>query len=129
MEVWSADVVAYPQALAAAKAAGLFITGIEETSPEVPTSTSLLQNYPNPFNPSTRIKYTVGGTGDQSPGVSVKLVVYDLLGREVKVLVDERRAAGSYEDTFDGSGLASGIYVYRLTAGSFVQSRKMILLK
>ncbi|RPH33056.1 T9SS C-terminal target domain-containing protein, partial [bacterium] len=59
----------------------------------------------------------------------VELVVYDLLGREVAVLVKERRAAGSYQDTFDGSGLASGMYIYRLTAGSFVQSRKMLLLR
>ncbi|RPH31483.1 T9SS C-terminal target domain-containing protein, partial [bacterium] len=60
---------------------------------------------------------------------NVKLVVYDVLGREVAVLVDERRAAGQYQDNFDGSGLASGMYIYRLKAGSFVQSRTMLLLK
>jgi hypothetical protein len=59
----------------------------------------------------------------------VKLVVFDLLGREVAVLVNERKAPGSYEATFDANGLASGVYVYRLTAGSFVQSRKMVLVK
>jgi len=56
-------------------------------------------------------------------------VVFDLLGREVAVLVNERKAPGSYEATFDANGLASGVYVYRLTAGSFVQSRKMVLVK
>jgi len=55
--------------------------------------------------------------------------VFDVLGREVAVLVNERRAPGSYQDSFDGRGLASGVYIYRLTAGSFVQTRKMILLK
>ncbi|RPH36777.1 T9SS C-terminal target domain-containing protein, partial [bacterium] len=59
----------------------------------------------------------------------VKLVVYDLLGREVAVLVDGKREAGTYHDAFDGSGLASGMYVYRLRAGSFVQARTMLLLK
>jgi hypothetical protein len=64
------------------------------------------------------------------PGVSdVKIVVYDILGREVATLVNERKAGGSYEVSFDGSGLASGVYLYRLTAGPFVQSRKMLLIK
>jgi hypothetical protein len=63
-------------------------------------------------------------------GVSdVKLVVYDLLGREAVVLVHEKKAPGSYEARFDGSGLASGVYIYRLTAGTFTQARKMILVK
>ncbi len=95
-----------------------------------PLTFNLSHNYPNPFNPSTVIKYTVGGAGGQGPGVSdVSLVVYDVLGREVAVLVNERKAAGTYEVTFDGSGLSSGSYVYRMTAGSFVQSRKMTLVK
>ena len=59
----------------------------------------------------------------------MKLVVYDLLGREVAVLVNEGKGPGTYEVAFDGNGLASGVYVYRLTAGSFVQSRKMVLVK
>jgi carboxypeptidase T len=96
----------------------------------LPTVCTLEQNYPNPFNPSTSIKYTVGGAGNQGPGVSkIRLAVYDLLGREVKVLVDERKAPGSYEVQFDASGLSSGVYFYRLTAGNFVQGRKMIVLK
>ena len=89
----------------------------------VPGRFALEQNYPNPFNPKTVVS-------SQLPVASnVKLVVYDLLGREVAVLVNERRAPGDYQDSFNGSALASGVYVYRLTAGSFVQSRKMVLLK
>ncbi len=98
---------------------------------------ALFQNYPNPFNPTTRIKYTVGGIRAQGPGVSdVKITVYDLLGREVAVLVNEKKAPGLYEVPFDGGRLASGMYIYRLSAGlpagqagSFVESRPMILLK
>ena len=60
---------------------------------------------------------------------SVKITVYDLLGREVSTLVNERKAPGFYEVRFDGSGLSSGVYIYRMTSGSFVQSRKMQLLK
>ncbi len=91
---------------------------------------TLFQNYPDPFNPVTTIKYTVGGTRGQGSGVSrTTLVVYDLLGRQVATLVDEIKAPGSYEVRFDASGLASGVYVYRLTAGAFMQSRKMLLIK
>jgi len=98
-------------------------TTVEVNSIEAIDGYVLGQNYPNPFNPRT-------GVGFQVPGVSdVRLSVYDLLGREVAVLVNERKASGSYEVSFDGSGLASGVYVYRLTAGNFAQSRKMILLK
>jgi hypothetical protein len=89
----------------------------------LPTAYALEQNYPNPFNPRTGIRYQVPGVSD------VKLVVYDILGREVGVLVNERKQPGSYEVSFDGSYLASGVYIYRLTAGSFRQSQKMILAK
>ncbi len=103
------------------------VTGVPESRP---LAYALEQNYPNPFNPSTRIQYTVGGTRAQGPGTSnTRLVVYDLLGREVAVLVDERKQPGNYEVSFDASGLASGVYIYRMTAGSFVQSKKMVLLK
>jgi photosystem II stability/assembly factor-like uncharacterized protein len=96
----------------------------------LPSQWTLEQNYPNPFNPITRIRYTIGGNRGEGIGVSdVSLVVYDILGKEVATLVHERKAAGSYEVTFDGSRLASGVYVYRLRAGLFVQSRTMLLLK
>jgi hypothetical protein len=91
---------------------------------------ALNQNYPNPFNPSTRIKYTVGGTGISGLGTSkTSLIVYDMLGREVAVLVNEQKAPGSYQVQFDGSGLASGVYIYRLTAGSFTDTKRMVLMK
>ena len=111
-------------------------------NPEGAEEFALSQNYPNPFNPETTIKYTIAGiegrgsgvgeagAGDRGPGASkTMLVVYDVLGRQVAMLVDDVKAPGSYEVRFDGSGLASGVYVYRLTAGSFVQSRTMLLLK
>jgi hypothetical protein len=90
---------------------------------ELPKVFSLAQNFPNPFNPSTRIRY-------QLPAASkVTLIVYDLLGREVAVLADEKKEPGNFEVEFNASGLASGVYIYRLTAGSYVSTRKMITLK
>jgi glucuronoarabinoxylan endo-1,4-beta-xylanase len=83
----------------------------------------LYQNYPNPFNPSTTIKYELPRTSQ------VNLSVFDILGREVSLLVNDKRDAGVYEVKFDGSNLASGVYVYRLMAGGVVQSRKLMILK
>jgi predicted outer membrane repeat protein len=92
-------------------------------SASLPLMFDLGQNYPNPFNPTTAVSY-------QLPAVSdVRLVVYDLLGREVAVLVNEKKAPGRYEVGFDASGLSSGVYLYRLSAGSFVQTRKMVMVK
>jgi len=91
-----------------------------------PTTYDLDQNYPNPFNPSTTINY-------QLPYSSrVSLIVYDLLGRQVKTLVDEMREAGYHQAVFDASGLASGVYIYRLQAtgnGTYHQVKRMLLLK
>jgi hypothetical protein len=90
---------------------------------DAPKEYGLMQNYPNPFNPRTGVRYQV-------PGVScVKLLVYDLLGREVAVLVNERKVPGQYEVSFDASGLASGIYIYRLVAGDYIANRRMALVK
>jgi hypothetical protein len=83
----------------------------------------LHQNYPNPFNPSTTIKYAL------PKSMMVRLSVYDILGREVSVLVKERRDAGVHEVKFDGSNLASAVYVYRLQSGDFVQSKRLVLLR
>jgi len=83
----------------------------------------LLQNYPNPFNPTTTINYEMPMAG------KVKLKVYDILGREVKILVDEEKVAGRYEVTFDGSDLSSGIYFYQLKTGGYSETRKMVLIK
>jgi len=84
---------------------------------------ALDQNYPNPFNPTTTIKYGLPRSS------MVRLSVHDLLGREVSVLVNERRDAGVYEVKFDASELASGVYLYRLQAGDFVRSRKLLVLR
>jgi hypothetical protein len=90
---------------------------------DAPRSCTLVQNFPNPFNPTTAVRY-------QLPVVSdVKLVVYDILGREVAVLVNERKAPGSYSAMFDGSRLASGVYFYRLAASDVFLTKKLILLK
>jgi hypothetical protein len=88
-----------------------------------PLTFSLSQNYPNPFNPSTNISW------QQSASAYTKLVVYDELGTEVAVLVNEEKPAGNYEIEFNASELASGMYYYRLTAGSFIETKKMILIK
>ena len=74
-----------------------------------------VRDYPNPFNPVTKITYSI-----RQPG-NTKLVLYDILGRVVEVLVDERQTAGSYEVSFDGRNLASGVYFYRLIVGDFIE--------
>jgi|WetSurMetagenome_2_1015567.scaffolds.fasta_scaffold52579_2 hypothetical protein len=103
-----------------------------------PAQTRLLQNYPNPFNPSTKIGFRVWGEKNGSGGwglgsSNVKLAVYDLLGRKVAVLVDEQKQPGEYTATWDATGMASGIYFYRLTVGedenAFVQTRQMLLMQ
>ncbi len=101
----------------------LGVVGIEDEQTEIPLSFKLLQNYPDPFNPTTKIKY-------QIPELSfVSLKVYDVLGSEITTLVNEKKHSGSFEVEFDGTGLPSGIYFYRLQAGSFVEIKKMILMK
>jgi uncharacterized lipoprotein YddW (UPF0748 family) len=93
----------------------------------VPERFGLEQNYPNPFNPSTTIGYSV--PGGQASGIHVRLVVYDLLGREASILVNEQQTPGTYAVRFDATVLAAGVYVCRMTAGGFVQARKMVLVK
>ncbi|MCL6493863.1 MAG: PQQ-binding-like beta-propeller repeat protein [Ignavibacterium sp.] len=92
-------------------------------SSEVPQEFRLFQNYPNPFNPSTRIPFAVRGSG------FVALKVYDILGREVRTLVNDNLQPGRYEVTFNAAHLASGVYYYRLTAGTSSDTKKLILLK
>ena len=98
-------------------------TAVDQPAAAAPSSFALLQNYPNPFNPSTVIRYQISGS---SP---VRLAVYDLLGRELAVLVNETKAPGSYSVRFDGSSLPSGVYLYRLEAGTFAYTRRMALVK
>ena len=88
-----------------------------------PTEFVLKQNYPNPFNPATRIQFTIGSNQ------FVQLKVYDLIGKEVATLVNEYRDTGSYNVDFDASNLTSGIYLYKLQAGDFIQTKKMLLIK
>jgi len=99
------------------------VTSVQQTSDWVPTVFHLDQNYPNPFNPSTTIKYELPQSS------VVRLSVYDMLGREVSVLVNESKDAGVHEVRFDGSGLASGFYLYRLQAGNYVGTKKLLLLR
>jgi hypothetical protein len=101
-------------------------------------SFSLSQNYPNPFNPSTKISFKIPSPeAESSPrrgwlkaGVGlVTLKVYDITGKEVAVLVNETLQPGTYEVTFDGSGLTSGVYFYKLHAGEFMETKRMVLIK
>ena len=97
--------------------------GIKKISNEVPSAFSLYQNYPNPFNPNTNINFSIPKTG------MLKLIVYDVMGKEVSVIVNSNLQKGTYSINFDGSGLASGVYIYKITAGDFLDVKKMILIK
>jgi uncharacterized delta-60 repeat protein len=109
--------------LSGGSASTLCLTGIEQNGSEIPDNFSLSQNYPNPFNPVTNIKFSV-----PRPGI-VKLAVYDLTGKETAVLVNRELSAGSYTFDFDASGLASGTYLYRISAEGFTDVKKMVLIK
>lgn len=89
----------------------------------VPTRFALNQNYPNPFNPSTTVQYALPTAAD------VSLKIYDVLGREVQTLVSERKAAGNYSVRFNAASLSSGVYFYKLQAGNFVETKKMLFVK
>ncbi len=102
------------------------IVGVEENNPSITYKFELKQNYPNPFNPTTTINYSIP-TGKINSNVQLK--IYDVLGEEVATLVNEKQTAGNYNINFDASNLTSGIYFYKLSVGSFVQTRKMILIK
>jgi len=99
------------------------VTGNQQTGNSVPVKFSLYQNYPNPFNPFTTIKY------DVAKDLNVNIKLYDMLGREVSVLVDEFLNAGSYEVNFDASNISSGTYFYKIQAGSFTDIKKMVIIK
>ncbi len=105
------------------RAGFITVSAVQSDLTREPGEFRLEQNFPNPFNASSEIGFRIPGPG------YVTLKVYDVLGREVAVLVNERREPGRYEVTFDGGGLSSGVYVYRLTFGHGAESRKMILMK
>jgi len=104
------------------------LTDLNENTNQMPNEFILEQNYPNPFNPRTVIKYSIP-TDVKSEISNVKLVVFDILGREVITLVNETQKAGKYEVTFDALNLTSGIYFFTLQSGKYKESKKMILLK
>ena len=96
---------------------------VERKSYKIPNSFLLSQNYPNPFNPKTIINF-------QLPKFSsVKLFIYDVLGKEISILVNETLKPGSYNIEWDASNYASGVYFYRLMAGDFSETKKMVLVK
>jgi photosystem II stability/assembly factor-like uncharacterized protein len=109
------------------------LIGIAPISNTIPEYFKLFQNYPNPFNPSTKIKFEIplsrGVDGEAGRGVSVKIVIYDILGNEITTLVNEQLVPGTYEVEWNAAGNSSGIYYYRLTAGKYSETKKMILLK
>ncbi|MEX2603852.1 MAG: T9SS type A sorting domain-containing protein, partial [Gracilimonas sp.] len=94
-----------------------------ETPDELPLEFALKQNYPNPFNPTTNISYTI------PKAANVTLEVFNMLGQKVMTLVDERQTPGVKQVSFNASNLASGVYLYRIQAGNFVQARRMTLIK
>jgi len=99
------------------------ITSVERLSTDLPTHFSLDQNYPNPFNPATTISFSL-------PSKSfVSLKVFDALGREVSILLADELPAGTYARQWNAANLPSGIYFYRLQAGSFIETKKLVLLK
>lgn len=101
------------------------LTGIQNITSDIPERYSLSQNYPNPFNPETKIKFDVP-SGVNS---NVKLSIFNVAGQEVEVLVNETLAPGTYQYTFSGSNLASGMYFYKLQTGDFVETKRMVLVK
>lgn len=100
-----------------------FPVGVTQISSEVPLSFSLSQNYPNPFNPNTVIRFQITNSSD------TKLIIYDALGKEVETLVDRKLEPGEYEAEFNGENLPSGVYYYKLQAGDYAETKKMVLIK
>jgi hypothetical protein len=109
-----------------------FVIGVEPISSEIPQQFMLYQNYPNPFNPITKIKFSIPAVG-QRHAFDVRLVIYDILGREIEVLVNESATGslkpGTYEVEWNGSDYPSGVYFYKLISGDYSETRKMVLLK
>ncbi|HMQ79960.1 MAG TPA: aryl-sulfate sulfotransferase [Ignavibacteria bacterium] len=104
-------------------------TGIHPVSNESPSGYNLSQNYPNPFNPVTKIRFSIPAGQNGAYASASVLKLYDALGKELRVLVNEELRPGSYEIDFDGSGLSSGVYFYRLSSGAFTDMKKMVLVK
>jgi len=99
------------------------VLDVQEQPDLLPKQYSLSQNYPNPFNPITAINYSVPKTSH------VSLIVYDVIGREIKTLVNEENLPGNYTVQFNGANLASGVYFYVIKADNFIDTKKLVLLK
>jgi hypothetical protein len=102
---------------------GQIFTGINHTSSIVPQTFLLYQNYPNPFNPATKIRFSLPKSSFAT------IVIYDVLGRELKTLVNEQLNAGTYEAEWSADKFSSGVYYYKLIAGDFSETRKAVLIK
>lgn len=136
---WLYDMIVFENRLWSARLDGLWSldldepNDVEEPKSNLPSEFILEQNYPNPFNPTTIINFTIPShpfyQGERAREGFVSLVVYDILGQEVKTLVNKNLSPGNYEIEFDGNDLPSGTYVYTLKVGADLQSRKMILLR
>lgn len=100
-----------------------YTIGIQPVSNEIPHEFYLSQNYPNPFNPATKIKFQIPEAGH------TKITIFDILGREIRTIVNEQIKPGTYEIGFDADNLSSGIYFYQLQSGSYINTKKMILTK
>ncbi|RKY91168.1 MAG: peptidase S8 [Ignavibacteriae bacterium] len=103
-------------------------SNIIEVEVGIPTEFSLEQNYPNPFNPTTIIRFSIPAV-ETGHAPSVRLIVFDILGNKVATLINEEKEAGIYEVEFDATGITSGIYFYKLQAGNFVETKKMMVIK
>ena len=101
----------------------VILVNLDEEDNRIPIEYELFQNYPNPFNPHTTIEYSI------PKECYVSLIVYDILGREVVKLVNEKQKEGTYKILFNGNKLASGFYVYRIKAGKYIETKKMVYLK
>jgi hypothetical protein len=99
---------------------GIPVANNRSCNPAIPVSYKLQQNYPNPFVTSTIIKFMIPKQGH------VKIVVYDVVGREVQILVNETLKAGAYETSFNGSSINNGVYFYRIYAGNYSETKRMI---
>jgi hypothetical protein len=104
-----------------------YTVGIKPINSFVPNLYALYQNYPNPFNPVTKIKFDVGKVSQSSSVVTLK--IYDLTGRQIETLVNESLQPGTYEVSFDGSRLTSGVYFYQLISGNYIETKKMVMIK
>jgi len=104
------------------------VTGINQFSENIPDRFELFQNYPNPFNPNTIIRFNIPIDVKHEKS-NVKLIIYDILGREVVTLINEKLSPGIYSVDFDGTMFASGVYFFKIQAGTYSELKKMILLK